>query len=409
MSDIQRMLYKNFLESKSAVKASNGGGSLMGITTLKKLANHPALIWDKIEKRDDGFQNALDVLPRDFNPKSYRAQESFRPDFSGKFMVLDTFLAHLRATTSDKIVLVSNYTQTLDMFEQLCRARRYGFVRLDGTLSINQRGKLVTRFNEPGSSDFCFLLSSKAGGCGLNLIGANRLILFDPDWNPANDEQAMARVWRDGQRKKCFIYRFVATGTIEEKIFQRQAHKQALSSCVVDEEQDVERHFSGEFLKDLFKFKDDTPCDTHDSYKCKKCEEYKAKMGKVKREPSIGNNDDMATWDHYPDPSKVQDEVLRKSLLNLVSFVFVNQSHEKQLGNEETKPAPPPKTAAYEEDAETMLGLKRKTKSYDEDSYGEEDSEDEEWGGGKKKAGGPSSSSSSSFRGGGGRSSSRFK
>jgi len=324
-------------------------------------------------------------------------------------MVLDTFLAHLRATTSDKIVLVSNYTQTLDMFEQLCRARRYGFVRLDGTLSINQRGKLVTRFNEPGSSDFCFLLSSKAGGCGLNLIGANRLILFDPDWNPANDEQAMARVWRDGQRKKCFIYRFVATGTIEEKIFQRQAHKQALSSCVVDEEQDVERHFSGEFLKDLFKFKDDTPCDTHDSYKCKKCEEYKAKMGKVKREPSIGNNDDMATWDHYPDPSKVQDEVLRKSLLNLVSFVFVNQSHEKQLGNEETKPAPPPKTAAYEEDAETMLGLKRKTKSYDEDSYGEEDSEDEEWGGGKKKAGGPSSSSSSSFRGGGGRSSSRFK
>ena len=60
------------------------------------------------------------------------------------------------------------------------------------------------------SGDFIFMLSSKAGGCGLNLIGANRLVMFDPDWNPANDDQAMARVWRDGQKKQCFIYRLIA-------------------------------------------------------------------------------------------------------------------------------------------------------------------------------------------------------
>lgn len=78
------------------------------------------------------------------------------------------------------------------------------------------------------------MLSSKAGGCGLNLIGANRLVLFDPDWNPAADQQALARVWRDGQKKDCFVYRFIAAGTIEEKILQRQSHKQSLSSCVVD-------------------------------------------------------------------------------------------------------------------------------------------------------------------------------
>ena len=60
------------------------------------------------------------------------------------------------------------------------------------------------------SGDFVFMLSSKAGGCGLNLIGANRLIMFDPDWNPANDDQAMARVWRDGQKKQCFIYRLIS-------------------------------------------------------------------------------------------------------------------------------------------------------------------------------------------------------
>lgn len=65
-----------------------------------------------------------------------------------------------------------------------------------------------------------FLLSSKAGGCGINLSGANRLIMVDPDWNPANDKQALARIWRDGQQKTCFVYRLFCSGTVEEKILQ---------------------------------------------------------------------------------------------------------------------------------------------------------------------------------------------
>ena len=89
---------------------------------------------------------------------------------------------------------MSNYTQTLDLFGNLCRAREYGFLRLDGSTSISKRQKLVTQFNDPSSNIFVFLLSSKAGGCGLNLVGGNRLVLFDPDWNPANDKQAAARV-----------------------------------------------------------------------------------------------------------------------------------------------------------------------------------------------------------------------
>lgn len=100
----------------------------------------------------------------------------------------------------------------------------------------------------------------------MNLIGANRLVMFDPDWNPANDEQAMARVWRDGQTKPCFIYRLIATGTIEEKIFQRQTHKKALSNAVVDnnENVDVERHFTQDDLRDLFSLDEKTISDTHD-------------------------------------------------------------------------------------------------------------------------------------------------
>lgn len=84
-------------------------------------------------------------------------------------------------------------------------------------MSIKKRAKVVENFNNPESNEFIFMLSSKAGGCGLNLIGANRLVMFDPDWNPANDDQAMARVWRDGQQKPCYIYRFLAVSTFLEK------------------------------------------------------------------------------------------------------------------------------------------------------------------------------------------------
>jgi DNA repair and recombination RAD54-like protein len=104
-------------------------------------------------------------------------------------------LEHIKNYTDDKIVLISNATQTLDLMEKMCRNKkwgllwiacdvpltaRYGCVRLDGTMNVNKRSKIVDRFNNPESKEFVFLLSSKAGGCGINLIGANRLILFDP-------------------------------------------------------------------------------------------------------------------------------------------------------------------------------------------------------------------------------------
>lgn len=97
-----------------------------------------------------------------------------------KFIAFSSFLHQIRTTTNDKIVLISNYTQTLDLFEKMCRAKKYGCFRLDGTMTVAKRQKLVDQFNDPEGKEFIFLLSSKAGGCGINLIGANRLILFDP-------------------------------------------------------------------------------------------------------------------------------------------------------------------------------------------------------------------------------------
>ncbi|XP_064186715.1 DNA repair and recombination protein RAD54-like [Anguilla rostrata] len=327
LTPLQAELYKQFLrQAKPAEELQKGKismSSLSSITSLKKLCNHPALIYDKCMEGEEGFEGALELFPSGYSTKAVE------PQLSGKMLVLDYILAMTRSTTSDKVVLVSNYTQTLDLFEKLCRSRRYLYVRLDGTMSIKKRAKVVERFNSPSNPEFIFMLSSKAGGCGLNLIGANRLVMFDPDWNPANDEQAMARVWRDGQKKTCYIYRLLSTGTIEEKILQRQAHKKALSSCVVDEEQDVERHFSLEELKELFTLTQDTDSDTHTRFRCRRCVN-----GRQARPPPEDSDctSDLSQWHHCADKRGLRDAVLQASWDAAVSFVFHQRSHEDQRG-----------------------------------------------------------------------------
>ncbi|XP_070519810.1 DNA repair and recombination protein RAD54-like isoform X10 [Cardiocondyla obscurior] len=330
MGELQTRLYKNFIQSDSIKKSmeekdnSKKGGTLSAlaaITLLKKLCNHPDLIYDKIIEKTEGFERAASLLPSNYSTKQ------LLPELSGKLMVLDCLLASIKTTTNDKIVLVSNYTQTLDLFEKLCHKRSYNYVRLDGTMTIKKRSKVVDNFNNENSSDFIFMLSSKAGGCGLNLIGANRLVMFDPDWNPANDDQAMARVWRDGQKKPCFVYRFLSTGTIEEKIFQRQAHKKALSSTVVDQEDDVARHFTVNDLRDLFKLEENTVSDTHAKFKCKRCVNGIEVKGPSEQSDC---NSDLSDWRHSHNPRNLPDIPLRQCWPSGISFVFHHRSHEQQ-------------------------------------------------------------------------------
>ncbi|KAM3722210.1 DNA repair and recombination protein RAD54-like [Dirofilaria immitis] len=327
LTELQERLYRQLISTFSIngkQKVTEGdkitGTALSFITNLKKLCNHPQLIFDKCQKKEEGFEDCLKLFPKDFGGK-------FEPAFSGKMKVLDYLLAVTRATTNDKFILVSNYTQTIDAFVELCQLRRYPYIRLDGTCTIKQRAKLVEKFNDPESVEYVFLLSSKAGGCGLNLIGANRLIMFDPDWNPANDDQAMARVWRDGQTKNCFIYRLLATGSIEEKMFQRQAHKKALSSCVVDEVSDVARHFSKDQLRHLFDLKTDIASDTHHSLKCERCVN-----GIEYREPQehADTNSDLSEWYHVQkDVRKVPDKVLKRIYeCGAITFIFHQKSHD---------------------------------------------------------------------------------
>lgn len=113
------------------------------------------------------------------------------------------------------------------------------------------------------NSTFVFLLSSKAGGLGLNLCAASRLIMFDIDWNPATDHQAMARVWRDGQKLPVKIYRLLSTSTIEEKIYQRQVLKNDLSLTILDEKTLIQS-FSKDEVSSLFSFPQTSTCKTHE-------------------------------------------------------------------------------------------------------------------------------------------------
>ena len=329
LAPFQLDLYNYFIQSPDIKSLLRGKGSqpLKAIGMLKKLCNHP----DLLDLASD-LPGSEKYYPEDYVPKDSRGRDrDVKTWYSGKMAVLDRMLARIRADTNDKIVLISNYTQTLDIFDKLCRSRNYGVLRLDGTMNVNKRQKLVDKFNDPNGEEFVFLLSSKAGGCGLNLIGANRLVLFDPDWNPAADQQALARVWRDGQKKDCFVYRFIATGTIEEKIFQRQSHKQSLSSCVVDSAEDVERHFTLDSLRELFQFKPGTTSDTHDTFKCKRCSKENGRQ--TIKAPAMLYGD-TSSWNHFVNDGvqgplgKIQDLLLRQETGDqAVSAVFQYISH----------------------------------------------------------------------------------
>ena len=152
---------------------------------------------------------------------------------SDKLRVLDGLLTSVRQLRpAEKVVVVSNFTTALDAVELIARSRRFMCLRLDGSVPPERRMKLVQHFNSEQSPFFLMLLSAKAGGVGLNLVGGSRLVLLEPDWNPATDHQAMGRIWRDGQTKAVCIYRFICRGTIEESILRRQAVKGTLSLVV---------------------------------------------------------------------------------------------------------------------------------------------------------------------------------
>ncbi|WVN85841.1 uncharacterized protein L203_100993 [Cryptococcus depauperatus CBS 7841] len=249
-----------------------GSQSLALIDVMRKISNSPLLL----KKRDDDI-----IRSDDISTATSAALEAIPSNAyidvvtaSGKMLFLDKLLHSTYETTKEKVVVISNWTSTLDLIQGYCKTKRYSFLRLDGSTPAKQRQELVDRFNRDRTRQdtFVFLLSAKAGGMGLNLIGASRLVLFDSDWNPSTDLQAMARIHRDGQKRPVYIYRLLTTNAIDEKIYQRQITKTGLSDQMMDqarEEKQSKDSFSAAELRDIFTLNLETDgCQTHDLLGC---------------------------------------------------------------------------------------------------------------------------------------------
>jgi len=154
------------------------------------------------------------------------------PKYSGKMEVLAGLLTVLESENA-KVLLFSYSTRLLDILEAYISSKGYTHCRLDGSTKADRRQQMVKEFNTD-QSIFIFLLSTKAGGLGLNITGANTVIIFDPNWNPSHDLQAQDRAYRLGQTQDVRVYRLVSAGCIEEIIYLRQLYKQQLAAASVD-------------------------------------------------------------------------------------------------------------------------------------------------------------------------------
>ncbi|KAL8912366.1 MAG: hypothetical protein Q9172_007517 [Xanthocarpia lactea] len=224
MADVQAELYTNILTRNYAALNQGENGhkqSLLNIMMeLKKTSNHPFLL-PNAEARIVGDKTSHEDLLNSL------------VNSSGKMMTLKKLLKKLQEN-GHRVLIFSQMVKMLDLLQDYMKLKGYQYQRLDGTVPSVQRTQAMEHFNKPDSPDFCFLLSTRAGGLGINLMTADTVILFDSDWNPQADMQAMARAHRIGQTKPVTVYRLVTGETVEEEVLERQKNKILLEQITID-------------------------------------------------------------------------------------------------------------------------------------------------------------------------------
>lgn len=221
MSEMQVKWYQKILEKD--IDAVNGAGGkresktrlLNIVMQLRKCCNHPYL-----------FEGAEPGPP-------YTTDEHLVYN-AGKMAVLDKLLKRLQGQGS-RVLIFSQMSRLLDILEDYCVFRQYQYCRIDGGTAHEDRIAAIDEYNKPGSEKFVFLLTTRAGGLGINLTSADIVVLYDSDWNPQADLQAMDRAHRIGQTKQVVVYRFVTDNAIEEKVLERAAQKLRLDQLVIQQ------------------------------------------------------------------------------------------------------------------------------------------------------------------------------
>lgn len=227
----QRKTYRSILERSlgTLLQAEDApiGSAMNTMMELRKCCIHPFLI--------DGAEARIRESESAGTGPATSEEDSMECTIrsSGKLVLLDKLLAKLRAANR-KVLIFSQMTRCLDLLQEYLRYRKYPWERIDGTVRPADRQAAIDRFCGSGTLDaFCFLLCTRAGGVGINLTAADTVVIFDSDWNPQNDLQAMARCHRIGQTKEVQVYRLVTRGTYEREMFDRSGLKLGLDRALL--------------------------------------------------------------------------------------------------------------------------------------------------------------------------------
>ena len=227
LSDYQLEYYKNILAKNYTALNQGGKGektSLLNISMqLKKASNHAFLFPSAEERR-------METVDRDDRKEVLKTLITC----SGKMMVLEKLLTKLKAE-GHRVLIFSQMVNMLNILSEYCVLKGEKFQRLDGTITSAARAQAIDHFNASDSQDFIFLLSTRAGGLGINLTAADTIIIWDSDWNPQADLQAMSRAHRIGQSKPVQVYRFVSKDTLEEDILERARNKMILEYLTIQQ------------------------------------------------------------------------------------------------------------------------------------------------------------------------------
>lgn len=323
LTQFQRNKYLEFLHSDELTQIKGGKRHVLyGIDILRKICNHP------------------DLLDRDVKKDTMSYGD---PKRSGKMQVVKQLLK-LWKYEGHKTLLFTQSRQMLDILEEFIKFKDpelsdIRYLRMDGTTNISNRQDLVDRFNNEEYE--VFLLTTRVGGLGVNLTGANRIIIFDPDWNPSTDLQARERAWRIGQKREVSIYRLMISGTIEEKIYHRQIFKQFLMNKVLTDPKQ-KRFFKTNELQDLFSLGGE------EGYSTEALNEEVAKHTKNLKDSRSKESDDLdqvvqldgvsklesfyngkeTEDEHKPDDERLIEGMLgQKNLDNIVSHEQMMKSH----------------------------------------------------------------------------------
>ena len=275
LSDQQRSMYEAFLRSDYVKSVFRGSAQLLGaITVMRKICNHPDLVSDpdddsmapflqndlwyssemRAKEREGSKSSSSDDESAEEGEEETTEEDRLMIQRSGKMEILAKILPVWKKQ-GHRVLIFCQWKKMLDIIMNFVVSKGWKFGRLDGNTNVASRQRLVDTFNSD-ESYFGMLCTTRTGGVGLNLVGADRIILYDPDWNPQTDAQARERAWRFGQKREVTVFRMICAGTVEEKIYQRQIFKTAISNSVLQNAKQ-RRLFTNKDLKDLFSLKAD--------------------------------------------------------------------------------------------------------------------------------------------------------